>query len=529
MDTQVEKSSQRLKIILILLLTVNLIARLLIATRSLIYLDGLTIPDDAYLSLTIARNIAHGLGPFYGLDYTNGFQPLYVFMMVPVYWVFPHDLIIPIHISLIISAVLDTLALYFLLRMISLHTSSRFPICIVGAAWVFNPYVITTTLNGMETSLSFFFITFSFYRYYSFKFLSKEYGLKNMFTWGIILGLTILARIDNSFLVFIIAIMLTLDIFERYKNVSLVAVTLTYLLVGLGTVLIPWSLYSWMYSSDIYPVSGKAVRLISLAWLDNASIGNAILIMFSNVLNLILEAHQLLLISVAGLFIIFPLIKKYGISRKTLRINIARYHPILLFSAAIILSYTCYIYTPWYFHRYLFPIILLLLVYLAVFADMYDTMIIHKFTRLFMRSILFILFIVGSIMPIEFRALYTSTDTTSQGYMNMGLWAKKHFKDGTIVGACQTGALGYFADNLRVINLDGVVNKACYESLEQRECIKYIKKSKIEYLIGWRSNIEFIIKQSADIKQSDLIMIGEIPGFKSWGTEWHLWKINYNN
>ncbi|MEK7250053.1 MAG: hypothetical protein AAB209_06475, partial [Bacteroidota bacterium] len=65
------------------LLAINVCIRCIVAARPLEYLDGLTIPDDAYLSLTIARNIAKGLGPLYGFEYTNGFQPLYVFLMVP--------------------------------------------------------------------------------------------------------------------------------------------------------------------------------------------------------------------------------------------------------------------------------------------------------------------------------------------------------------------------------------------------------------------------------------------------------------
>ncbi|MGB5105870.1 MAG: hypothetical protein WBP29_04150 [Candidatus Zixiibacteriota bacterium] len=74
------------------LLAVNLVSRLLIAIRPLKFIDGLTIPDDAYLSLNIARNIAKGLGPLYGSDFTNGFQPLYVFIVAPIYAVFSHDL-----------------------------------------------------------------------------------------------------------------------------------------------------------------------------------------------------------------------------------------------------------------------------------------------------------------------------------------------------------------------------------------------------------------------------------------------------
>jgi len=55
-----------------------LLARLWMASRPIEQIDGLTIPDDTYLSLTVARNLAAGKGPLYGEGFTNGFQPLWV-------------------------------------------------------------------------------------------------------------------------------------------------------------------------------------------------------------------------------------------------------------------------------------------------------------------------------------------------------------------------------------------------------------------------------------------------------------------
>src|SRR4051794_40150587 len=57
---------------LVLVVAVAAGLRLLAATRPVAHLDGVTIPDDAYLALSIARNIASGIGPFYYPDFTNG-------------------------------------------------------------------------------------------------------------------------------------------------------------------------------------------------------------------------------------------------------------------------------------------------------------------------------------------------------------------------------------------------------------------------------------------------------------------------
>ena len=56
------------------LLATGLVYRLVVALRPLKWLDGVAIPDDTYLSFTIARNLARGLGPLFGTELTNGFH-----------------------------------------------------------------------------------------------------------------------------------------------------------------------------------------------------------------------------------------------------------------------------------------------------------------------------------------------------------------------------------------------------------------------------------------------------------------------
>ena len=52
------------------------------------------------------------------------------------------------------------------------------------------------------------------------------------------------------------------------------------------------------------------------------------------------------------------------------------------------------------------------------------------------------------------------------------------------IGAFQTGALGYYIDN--VINLDGKVNNSALESYKHKSLEQYIDSMKIEVLIDWK-------------------------------------------
>jgi uncharacterized membrane protein len=64
--------------------------------------------DDSFYDFQIARHIAHGDGPsFDGTHLTNGFQPLYVALLVPMYWVAGSNDTLPIHGALVVCALLS--------------------------------------------------------------------------------------------------------------------------------------------------------------------------------------------------------------------------------------------------------------------------------------------------------------------------------------------------------------------------------------------------------------------------------------
>jgi hypothetical protein len=199
----------------------------------------------------------------------------------------------------------------------------------------------------------------------------------------------------------------------------------------------------------------------------------------------------------------------------------------LIYSLALFVSYTFIVFGTGYFSRYLYPISFLVILYLASTIELFEKASPGRKLRVISLVLVGAVIILSSLLRPGFRALYFSRDTTSSGYMNLGLWARNSFPDGTTIGSSQTGALGYFADNLRVINLDGVVNKKCFASLKQRRNIEYIKDTGIEYVVGWTVNFDFIKRESSNFKQDDLILVDKIDSFQSWWNDWYLYKVNY--
>lgn len=521
-------SAKNFRVIIALLLVINLTIRLYIAFRPINIIDDLTFPDDSYLSLTIARNIAHGLGPIYGTHYTNGFQPMYVFLMAPVYWLFPNNLETPIHIALVLLTLFDTLALFVLVRFIDSFSASRWTSVTIAAAWVFNPYVITTTLNGLETMVSFFFIVAALKYFFDHDpGPNREGNGKHAVILGALLGLALFARIDNICLVFGIIAVLLFRWFKEKITFPDAARTLLLIFSGIAVMYLPWLLYSYHYTGGLYPVSGKAVRNISLSLVNyHPTFDNWYASIYKKVGEIVNNYQWVFWWPLAGLLLLLPFVKGKTGARLSPKLMTA-FFAIALFSASLLGLYMFYIFTPWFFDRYLFNLILLFMAGTTILTDYY----LSRFRSRFAKG-LFLFLLVGfavgaNVSQNGFSNLFFSEDTHKHGYRNLGLWASTHFKDGTIIGGSQTGALGYYATNLKVINLDGVVNQECFEALEKRQNLEYIRSQHIEYILDWLLNLQFIETESANLKKGDLTEVGAINEFLSWNIRWHVFKVNY--
>jgi hypothetical protein len=141
----------------IALLLAALAPRLVIAWFPCTYLIQFgPLIDDSFYCFSIARNIAFGLGfTFDTLAPTNGYHPLWIVLITPIYML-THDVYLPIHWILTLSAIVDTAAVYFLYKLLQRFLPPR-------AAWLgclvyaFSPHVLFSVagpMNGLETALN---------------------------------------------------------------------------------------------------------------------------------------------------------------------------------------------------------------------------------------------------------------------------------------------------------------------------------------------------------------------------------------
>jgi 4-amino-4-deoxy-L-arabinose transferase-like glycosyltransferase len=226
----------------LLVLALALVIRLYISWRPLFYIDNLFIPDDTYLALKIAQNIASGAGiTFDGIHPTNGFQPLYVFLVSPIYLIFKEDLITPVHICLSLLAIFNVLTGLLIYKILKELTDARKGILAL-ILWSFSPQVMYNGINGLETSLSLFLVALSVFYYLTRIRESGNFAYRSFFVLGVLLGLSIFARIDSVFLLLAISIDLSLRSYQKLKRLNVMYTQIVNLNANLDKAVINWLL-----------------------------------------------------------------------------------------------------------------------------------------------------------------------------------------------------------------------------------------------------------------------------------------------
>lgn len=527
----------------LLILALALVIRLYISWRPLFYIDNLFIPDDTYLALKIAKNIASGAGiTFDGIHPTNGFQPLYVFLVSPVYLIFKEDLITPVHICLSLLAIFNVLTGLLIYKILKELTDARKGILAL-ILWSFSPQVIYNGINGLETSLSLFLVALSVFYYLTRIRESGNFAHRSFFVLGVLLGLSIFARIDSVFLLFAISIDLSLRSYQKLKRLNIKS-----LLGKLGSIyvftffiLLPWWIFQIIYSKTLMPVSGEAVRFRALSYVDH----NPTLDFFKDkfVWSLTqwtnspfpfyyfshfpsLSELLIIIFILGGLFVL--LVRKKEITK-----NISPLNFLWIFSFGLLLFYCLYVPGDWYFKRYYYAVIFVLTLYWGIFFDLIISFITRRFkVQSFFLTLLFLIFCGVLFYPNLKNYLFSKPDSplrcdrdNCSGYYKVALWMKDHVKKGEKIGSYQSGALGYFLDDNTVINLDGVVNSDALSALKNNNSFDYIKSENITFLTDWGLELRnLLIRRTSDrITDQDLVLIGVAPPQKKLA--YYLFKV----
>ncbi|MCP4590877.1 MAG: hypothetical protein GY842_09035 [bacterium] len=512
--------------------------------------------DDAYLSLSVARNLALGNGMTSdGTQVTNGFQPLYVFLLVPVFALVSADnLVLPIHLAGTILALAGTAAagIYYLLAR---RLFSRSAALCVLFFFAVSHYFVVTDVNGLETALYGLTLAATLY-YYVTRFVLVNAGeppdvvpgsARRNAALGVLSGLMVLARVDG--VIFLVS-MVAHFLFQRRKRFR---PAVRSAVVGAGAFLVtlsPWWIANLVLCGTIIPDSGPAVRHLAMenGWRPVSKLvglegpedfidgrvparfyaNNVLHYVAQTVAFVPLTAHAqgmsdnsslprsvknypigrwmiaapwvwfggVVVLTLAVLFGTVPLLLR---SKATSGIGAIAF--VRFAVAGWIGVYALYVLCPWYSYRYVYPAVALLTLASGGLAQALFERVLGR-RVLARRAVLALGAVLYGFLFVTHTSHYYVKQRSSlmpDRYWPVVPWVEAHIPRDARIGAFQSGVLSYFLPH-ECVNLDGVVNARALEAMRAYRLWEYIRSQGVDYIVDWPVCIDGLLTKFAGVE-----------------------------
>ena len=553
-------SLPRARLLIIGLLFSALVFHLVIVAQDFSVLAGSFLYDDSFYAFKIAHNIANGHGvSFDGVHPTDGFQPLYVFSLVPFYWLSGSNLTAPIYAALVLSALLTALTATLLFLILRRYVTPKVAV-LTTVIWAFSPVVTKQAANGLETSLALFLFAAVVYFYLS-RIRSVERPSRRDFVlFGVLVGLSVLARIDEVLLSLVIALDYLLVLRRRGAPARAAANVWVAVLAAL-IVYSPWLVFSAVAMGNLFQDSGTATRYLSMAYAPFFGLGSAdmaqtgpdagflwghVVHSFS-VMKLSPPFHAFFrgveklgvtlgMSNVAAVFanaIGFALVTTFVylmvFRRRGLRVSgFEEVQFLLLYSVSIIAAYSLYVFGVFFFVRYYYPVYFIVCIFAGLLLE-------EGFQRLpagaavsrsLATSVLVMYLCVFGYMA------YRCTCRTSPVYCfyDVASWVDENTSPDDTIGVFQSGAIGYFSKR-KVINLDGKVNSKALDALRNGQLPDYLRSESIDVIVDNKNVLDLFLvgdngKSNSDDAFCELGLIPIMDGMQGNAPGWAAYRVN---
>jgi len=496
------------KVLISALLVLGTAIRAAMLSLPMAKLSSLFLIDDSFITFDIARSIARGHGPAAAGRLTNGFQPLWALLASLPYRILgdatltdlrPSDS--AVRLVLVLGVLCDLALIGAILLALARRFGVRSPALVLAASyWALSPRACGNALNGMETVLvlALFHVAWGWLDE-----LSKSAGLtkwQGVIT-GAMLAMLLLSRVDQAIAVGLFVLLCG----SRFRNRG-------FALSAASAFLLPillWSVWIQRWTGHVYPVSGEASRLQSIPSPEFLPrVAFHLRVFWLNVMG---PSRWLLLIA---LVLTVMAIAFRGFEET------ARAGRTLVFHAGTCLAtaaaYIIYQGGCWYFPRYLalFDWTVLLWAAIAVNLLVGEDALRRRVAGF--GAVALCMLMMFSHPILERLTAVEVAAAQPKGYRAVAVWARKSFAPGSVVGAVQSGALGYYATTLKVVNLDGVVNVDALQAIRARRLIAYALGEGVQFVLGPYSNLKFVMDQESDpalVRRMRIVGVGPTDGF----------------
>jgi hypothetical protein len=402
-------------------------------------------PDDAAYYFKIAENFNRGyVFSFDGIHQTNGFQPLWQYLLIILYFIFPKTPETFFRVALVFQVFLLSGAAVILFR----HTRKKDDEkgAFISLA-VFLILVFVQAMNGMESALLVLVLVVLYGRV-----ASSGETIKDYFILGILTGVLLLSRLD---FIFLPLIWFSLLLIRKGWKIFISAVS------GVLLIFLPYALNNYFHTGHIQPVSG-VLKSSFPEIIFNIDLQFTITGLFTIFISLVAAV-----IFIIKNFIHFPKMDKEKFF-------------IFILSLTIIIHYAFYLlFIKWPVLNYYF---LFYGVFLAIIAGRY-----LKLNRILVTGVVSfaLVFILYKGITRSGKDLDNSWHVKSY---KAGIWAKENTPPDAVFAMKDAGNFAFFSER-RVINLDGLVNDFYFQDvIKEKKLNEYLRKNSVSYYVLYDSD-----------------------------------------
>jgi hypothetical protein len=430
--------------------------------------------------------------------------------MVPVYLLFPADRVLPIHLALIVLSLAALLTGWLLYRIAS-RLGTPWHGLVALAIYLFDPGMLRHSLNGLETGLALLGLAATADWYLTRMRGRRAIPARHLLVLGALVGLSILTRIDQA--IFLAALACDRLLEQRSWRAAW-----QLLLVGVVALAInlPWLIYGLSIGSGLLTDSGSAVHYNALTQVN--SLKGYLLALFLLILVSLTTPLSTLVLLIAGILAFVAGRRRYGRTPQWLLTGLQRLWPLragLLFCLLTLLAYWLYLPAYWFFDRYMQPAALFLL--LSSVLMLPDPAVLPAQQRRALGGAT--LGLTALMATLSLRLLIARPE--ANGYLQVARWANENLP-GQNLASYQIGAIGYWAEGVRIFNLDGVVDRTALAARREGRLGAELQRRDGHWLLDWENPPGLASDNIRDVVRLQRPLPPEV---KSWGVSWYLFRV----
>ncbi|MBN1657232.1 MAG: hypothetical protein JXA93_02470, partial [Anaerolineae bacterium] len=483
-------SIPRTQVWLLAILVLGLLIRALTVVLGVEVLLTKTLPDDAFYYFKIARQITQGHGvTFDGLVPTNGFHPLWMVVITPIFALFQSDRAVLA--ALAVASCFDAVSAWMGYRVVKRLTGRAEPGVLVALAYFLNPFVWLLSLNGLETALCVMLVALTAERLVALQ-DNPAPGVFDFAVLGALLGLAVLARTDNVFLV--AGCGLGIFLWRGFTPVQRIG-RLT--VVGAVTVAVtaPWFVWNWITFGSIMQVSGSILPYLERQLFVHSVAGqsvtvavlqHALFLLYEGAMSTLIYAGlgrwnhpegAIFVVALLSIGVITAVLAFPGTGKDLWR-QVKRLGFLILFVLLLFFFHqgVRWVYREWY----VLPITWTLTVLIGLgFAALARGLgLREERERRWYREVWVVLLVLLLLRSYDVWrwGLYQP-----QGALRGLVASIERLPEGSMVGVSDSGYVGYRSSRT-IVNMDGVVNNEVAEAIRDGDVMSYVLETGIDYI-----------------------------------------------